>query len=281
MQKLFILLSIFLTFPVLTAQLKSPVASPRANLSQNIGLVNISVDYSRPSKKGRTIFGNLVPYNKIWRTGANQATTFSVSDDIKINNQLVPKGEYHIYSVPREKRLDLIIYNKTDNWGSLKEFDESLIVARVVSDFIELPFSVETFEISFDNISNNGSTINIIWDNKLAIYYLDALTKEKMIANIQSVLIKNPKPSDYQKAAVYYYEEDLDKEKAFEWINKAFESYEDPKYWQLRVKALIYNYYGKKKEALKIAKQGLKQAEKLGVPDGLNAMSLLVDRLSK
>lgn len=281
MQKLFILLSIFLTFPVLTAQLKSPVASPRANLSQNIGLVNISVDYSRPSKKGRTIFGNLVPYNKIWRTGANQATTFSVSDDIKINNQLVPKGEYHIYSVPREKRLDLIIYNKTDNWGSLKEFDESLIVARVVSEFIELPFSVETFEISFDNISNNGSTINIIWDNKLAIYYLDALTKEKMITNIESVLLKNPKPSDFQKAAVYYYEEGLDKEKAFKWINKAFESYKDPKYWQLRVKALIYNYYGMEKEALKIAKEGLKQAKKSGAPDGLNAMSLLVDRLSE
>ena len=281
MQKLFILLSIFLTFPVLTAQLKSPVASPRANLSQNIGLVNISVDYSRPSKKGRTIFGNLVPYNKIWRTGANQATTFSVSDDIKINNQLVPKGEYHIYSVPRETRLDLIIYNKTDNWGSLKEFDESLIVARVVSEFIELPFSVETFEISFDNISNNGSTINIIWDNKLAIYYLDALTKEKMISNIESVLLKNPKPSDFQKAAVYYYEEGLDKEKAFKWINKAFESYKDPKYWQLRVKALIYNYYGMEKEALKIAKEGLKQAKKSGAPDGLNAMSLLVDRLSK
>ena len=281
MQKLFILLSIFLTFPILTAQLKSPVASPRANLSQNIGLVNISVDYSRPSKKGRTIFGNLVPYNKIWRTGANQATTFSVSDDIKINNQLVPKGEYHIYSVPREKRLDLIIYNKTDNWGSLKEFDESLIVARVVSEFIELPFSVETFEISFDNISNNGSTINIIWDNKLAIYYLDALTKEKMITNIESVLLKNPKPSDFQKAAVYYYEEGLDKEKAFKWINRAFESYKDPKYWQLRVKALIYNYYGMEKEALKIAKEGLKQAKKSGAPDGLNAMNLLVDRLSK
>ena len=281
MQKLFILLSIFLTFPLLNAQLKSPVASPRANLSQNIGLVNISVDYSRPSKKGRTIFGNLVPYNKIWRTGANQATTFSVSDDIKINNQLVPKGEYHIYSVPREKRLDLIIYNKTDNWGSLKEFDESLIVARVVSEFIELPFSVETFEISFDNISNNGSTINIIWDNKLAIYYLDALTKEKMITNIESVLLKNPKPSDFQKAAVYYYEEGLDKEKAYKWINKAFESYKDPKYWQLRVKALIYNYYGMEKEALKIAKEGLKQAKKSGAPDGLNALSLLVDRLSK
>ncbi len=281
MQKLLILLSIFLTFPILTAQLKSPVASPRANLSQNIGLVNISVDYSRPSKRGRTIFGNLVPYNKIWRTGANQATTFSVSDDIKINNQLVPKGEYHIYSVPREKRLDLIIYNKTDSWGSLKEFDESLIVARVVSEFIELPFSVETFEISFDNISNNGSTINIIWDNKLAIYYLDALTKEKMITNIESVLLKNPKPIDFQKAAVYYYEEGLDKEKAFKWINKAFESYKDPKYWQLRVKALIYNYYGMEKEALKIAKEGLKQAKKSGAPDGLNAMSLLVDRLSK
>ena len=281
MQKLFILLSIFLSAATLGAQLKAPVASPRAKLSQNIGLVNITVDYSRPSKKGRTIFGSLVPYNKIWRTGANQATTFSVSDDIKINNQLVPKGEYHIYSVPREKRLDLIVYKKTDKWGSLKEFDESLIVARVVSDFIELPFSVETFEISFDNISNNGSTLNLIWDNMLAIYYIDALTKDKMVNNIKNTLSKNPKPSDYQKAALYYFEEGLDKEKAYEWINLAFESYKEPKYWQLRVKALVYNYYGKKREALKIAKLGLKQAKKSDAPDGLNTLSLLVDRLSK
>ena len=281
MQKLFFLLSIFLSAATLGAQLEAPVASPRANLSQNIGLVNITVDYSRPSKKGRTIFGSLVPYNKIWRTGANQATTFSVSDDIKINNQLVPKGEYHIYSVPREKRLDLIVYKKTDKWGSLKEFDESLIVARVVSDFIELPFSVETFEISFDNISNNGSTLNLIWDNMLAIYYIDALTKDKMVNNIKNTLSKNPKPSDYQKAALYYYEEGLDKEKAYEWINLAFESYKEPKYWQLRVKALVYDYYGKKREALKIAKLGLKQAKKSDAPDGLNTLSLLVDRLSK
>lgn len=281
MQKLFFLLSIFLSAATLGAQLKAPVASPRAKLSQNIGLVNITVDYSRPSKKGRTIFGSLVPYNKIWRTGANQATTFSVSDDIKINNQLVPKGEYHIYSVPREKRLDLIVYKKTDKWGSLKEFDESLIVARVVSDFIELPFSVETFEISFDNISNNGSTLNLIWDNMLAIYYIDALTKDKMVNNIKNTLSKNPKPSDYQKAALYYYEEGLDKEKAYEWINLAFESYKEPKYWQLRVKALVYDYYGKKREALKIAKLGLKQAKKSDAPDGLNTLSLLVDRLSK
>ena len=281
MQKLFFLLSIFLSAATLGAQLKAPVASPRAKLSQNIGLVNITVDYSRPSKKGRTIFGSLVPYNKIWRTGANQATTFSVSDDIKINNQLVPKGEYHIYSVPREKRLDLIVYKKTDKWGSLKEFDESLIVARVVSDFIELPFSVETFEISFDNISNNGSTLNLIWDNMLAIYYIDALTKDKMVNNIKNTLSENPKPSDYQKAALYYYEEGLDKEKAYEWINLAFESYKEPKYWQLRVKALVYDYYGKKREALKIAKLGLKQAKKSDAPDGLNTLSLLVDRLSK
>ena len=281
MQKLFFLLSIFLSAATLGAQLKAPIASPRAKLSQNIGLVNITVDYSRPSKKGRTIFGSLVPYNKIWRTGANQATTFSVSDDIKINNQLVPKGEYHIYSVPREKRLDLIVYKKTDKWGSLKEFDESLIVARVVSDFIELPFSVETFDISFDNISNNGSTLNLIWDNMLAIYYIDALTKDKMVNNIKNTLSKNPKPSDYQKAALYYYEEGLDKEKAYEWINLAFESYKEPKYWQLRVKALVYNYYGKKREALKIAKLGLKQAKKSDAPDGLNTLSLLVDRLSK
>ena len=120
MKKIISFLFTILLFQFSYTQLQSPVASPRAKVSQKVGLVNINLDYSRPSKKGRTIFGNIVPFDQIWRTGANQATSISFSDDVKINNQLVEAGEYHVYSVPRENSLDLVIYKKTDAWGSLK-----------------------------------------------------------------------------------------------------------------------------------------------------------------
>ena len=190
MKKITSLFFTFLLFQFSYAQLQSPVASPRAKVSQKVGLVNINLDYSRPSKKGRTIFGNLVPFNQIWRTGANQATTISFSDDVKINNQLVEKGEYHVYSVPRESKLDLVIYEKTDAWGSLKSFDESLIKARVSSDFYDLPFAVETFTISLGDISNAGASFNLSWDYKIAIYVIVVLTKEKMLNNINEIILK-------------------------------------------------------------------------------------------
>ena len=99
-KKSFLLLLSLIIVTSSFAQLKSPNASPRSNISQIIGLVSINLDYSRPSKKSREIFGGLVPYNKIWRTGANNPTTISFSDYVKINNQLISAGEYHLYSVP-------------------------------------------------------------------------------------------------------------------------------------------------------------------------------------
>ena len=280
MQKLFFLLSIFLSAATLGAQLKAPVASPRAKLSQNIGLVNITVDYSRPSKKGRTIFGNIVPFDQIWRTGANQATSISFSDDIKINNQLVEAGEYHVYSVPRENSLDLVIYKKTDEWGSLKSFDESLIKARVSSDFYDLPFSIETFTISFGDISNAGASLNISWDNKVAIYVIDALTREKMLNSIEETMAKNPTKNDFRKAAMYYYEENIHIDKAVKWIDIAFDDSDDLKYWQLRYKALINEKAGKIKKAKKYAKKGYEIALKSKSPDAINILKILNDRLN-
>ena len=263
------------------AQLKSPNASPRSNISQIIGLVSVNLDYSRPSKKSREIFGGLVPYNKIWRTGANNPTTISFSDYVKINNQLISAGEYHLYSVPTESTLDLVIYEKTDAWGSLPTFDKSKVIARVSSDFIDLPNTVETFTISFENISNNGSTLNIMWDNKLAIYNIDALTKDKMINNINYVMNNNPSSGDYSRAAMYYFEEDIDIEKAMEWINKAYKDSDDLRYWHLRYKALIYEKAGKLNKALEYAESGYKRAIKSIAVDGINSLEIIYRRLSK
>ena len=263
------------------AQLKSPNASPRSNISQIIGLVSVNLDYSRPSKKSREIFGGLVPYNKIWRTGANNPTTISFSDYVKINNQLISAGEYHLYSVPTESTLDLVIYEKTDAWGSLPTFDKSKVIARVSSDFIDLPNTVETFTISFENISNNGSTLNIMWDNKLAIYNIDALTKDKMINNINYVMNNNPSSGDYSRAAMYYFEEDIDIEKAMEWINKAYKDSDDLRYWHLRYKALIYEKAGKLNKALEYAESGYKRAIESKAVDGINSLEIIYRRLSK
>jgi tetratricopeptide (TPR) repeat protein len=263
------------------AQLKSPNASPRSNISQIIGLVSVNLDYSRPSKKSREIFGGLVPYNKIWRTGANNPTTISFSDYVKINNQLISAGEYHLYSVPTESTLDLVIYEKTDAWGSLPTFDKSKVIARVSSDFIDLPNTVETFTISFENISNNGSTLNIMWDNKLAMYNIDALTKDKMINNINNVMNNNPSTNDYSRAAMYYFEEDIDIEKAMEWINKAYKDSDNLRYWHLRYKALIYEKAGKLNKALEYAESGYKRAIESKAVDGINSLEIIYRRLSE
>ena len=280
MKKIISFLFTILLFQFSYTQLQSPVASPRAKVSQIVGLVNINLDYSRPSKKGRTIFGNIVPFDQIWRTGANQATSISFSDDVKINNQLVEAGEYHVYSVPRENSLDLVIYKKTDAWGSLKSFDETLIKARVTSDFYDLPFSIETFTISFGDISNAGASLNISWDNKVAIYVIDALTREKMLNSIKETMAKNPTKNDFRKAAMYYYEENIHIDKAVKWIDIAFDDSDDLKYWQLRYKALINEKAGKIKKAKKYAKKGYEIALKSKSPDAINTLKILNDRLN-
>ena len=280
-KKSFLLLLSLIIVTSSFAQLKSPNASPRSNISQIIGLVSINLDYSRPSKKSREIFGGLVPYNKIWRTGANNPTTISFSDYVKINDQLISAGEYHLYSVPTESTLDLVIYEKTDAWGSLPTFDKSKVVARVSSDFIDLPNTVETFTISFENISNNGSTLNIMWDNKLAIYNIDALTKDKMINNINNVMNNNPSSNDYSRAAMYYFEEDINIEKAMEWINKAYKDSDNLRYWHLRYKALIYEKAGKLNKALEYAESGYKRAIESKAVDGINSLEIIYRRLSE
>ena len=262
------------------SQLLSPVASPKIKIIQKVGLVDINLEYSRPSKKNRKIFGGLVPYGKIWRTGANNPTLISFSENIKLNNKLIEKGDYHIYSVPSESKLDLIIYEKTDAWGSLSDFDESLIKARVVSNFIDLPFTVETFTIAFNDISNNGASLIINWDNKQAVYMIDVLTKGKMIENINKTLSENPTANDYRKAAVYYYEENIDIAKAVKWIDIAFKDTDNLKYWQLRYKALIYEKAGNIIKAKEYAEKGFKNAKEINTIDGINALEIVVERLN-
>ena len=132
MQKYIITFLILLICNLSLAQISSPQASPRSKIFQKVGLVDISIDYSRPSKKERKIFGNIVPFDEVWRTGANQATAISFSEDVKVNSKLLKAGEYFLYSIPDSEKngLSLIFYEKNKNWGALKEIDENKVLLK-------------------------------------------------------------------------------------------------------------------------------------------------------
>ena len=281
MQKYIITFLILLICNLSLAQISSPQASPRSKIFQKVGLVDISIDYSRPSKKERKIFGNIVPYDEVWRTGANQATAISFSEDVKVNSKLLKAGEYFLYSIPDSEKngLSLIFYEKNKNWGALKEIDENKVLLNVFSSFVTLPFTIETFTISINNISNNGATLDFAWDDQFISYNLDVMTTERMKKQIDNVMSNNPTKNDLSSAAVFFLEENIDIKQAMKWINLAYPDNKAHRYWQYRYKSLIYEKAGKMKKAIQYAKLGLDDAIKTGGPDGINTLNRLNDRL--
>jgi len=198
-----------------------------------------------------------------------------------VNSKLLNAGEYFLYSIPDSEKngLSLIFYEKNKNWGALKKIDENKVLLNVFSSFVTLPFTVETFTISINNISNNGATLDFAWDDQFISYNLDVMTTEKMKNQIDNVMSNNPTKNDLSSAAVFYLEENIDIKQAMKWINLAYPDNKEHRYWQYRYKSLIYEKAGKMKKAIQYAKLGLDDAIKTGGPDGINTLNRLNDRL--
>ena len=251
---IFFLLSSFYGF----SQLKTPSASTAAEIEQVVGLTEIEIDYNRPSKKGRNIFGNLVPYGKIWRTGANSGTEISFSTDVTINGQNIKEGTYSIFSIPNKDSWEIILYADTDLWSVPRNWDETKIIFQ--SNFktnINNGKSVETFTISFDNITNNDFDLVFSWDDTYVIVPINVPTRSLVDNQIKSIMSDNPKSSDYYSAAVYYLQENNKLDVALDWMNKAIDMIENPRFFQLRQFSLILAANGKYREAIKVAKKSL------------------------
>ena len=251
---IFFLLSSFYGF----SQLKTPSASTAAEIEQVVGLTEIEIDYNRPSKKGRDIFGNLVPYGKIWRTGANSGTEISFSTDVTINGQNIKEGTYSIFSIPNKDSWEIILYADTDLWSVPRNWDETKIIFQ--SNFktnINNGKSVETFTISFDNITNNDFDLVFSWDDTYVIVPINVPTRSLVDNQIKSIMSDNPKSSDYYSAAVYYLQENNKLDVALDWMNKAIDMIENPRFFQLRQFSLILAANGKYREAIKVAKKSL------------------------
>lgn len=270
------LLCFCLTFVTITAQVKTPQPSPSVSLKQVVGLTNFEVNYSSPSMRERKIFGELVPYNKLWRTGANKNTTISFDDDIVFDGSKVEAGEYAIFTEPNEGRWVIYLYSDTENWGVPKEWNDNYIAAKAVVETSNFEPAVESFTISFGHFTKDSAHLILSWENTSAHVLIEVPTDKKVMASIESSM-KNPTPSDYYNAAVYFLETERDINKAKMWINKAMDTRDDKPYWMLRQQSLIYAKAGEKKTAIKLAEQSLEAAEKAGNADyvKMNKQSLL------
>lgn len=247
------------------SQLAVPQPSPASKLKQTVGLTEVTVKYSRPSMRGRTIFGNLVPFDKIWRTGANARTSISFSDDVTINGQEVKAGTYAIFTKPGVTSWEIYFYDEADGGGTPREWDDSKVVAKATSEAYAMPEDVQTFTITLDNLNNNGATLGMMWEKTYVGVPFEVPTQAKADKSIETVF-GGPTGGDYFQAANYYYSEKRDLAKAKEWIDKAVAS-NDKAFWIMRQQSLIYAELGDKEGAIKAAKKSLEVAEAAGNAD--------------
>lgn len=249
------------------AQINTPAPSPFSKTEQKVGLTDVTLEYSRPSMRGRTIFGDLVPYGKTWRTGANARTKVSFSDDVEIDGQQLKAGTYAIFTKPGEQKWDVFFYTEHDANGAPQEWDESKVAAKTTVDVYPLPMPIETFTITFDDLTSNSANLGMMWEKVYVAVPISFPTDAMVEKNIETAMAGSPSADDYYTAAVYYLEEDKDIEQAKTWMDKAMEMSGGLKFWQLRQQSLIYAKLGDKKGAIKAAKASLEKAKDAGNDD--------------
>ncbi len=247
------------------AQLTVPQPSPASKLKQTVGLTEVTVKYSRPSMRGRTIFGDLVPFDKIWRTGANARTSITFSDDVTINGQEVKAGSYAIFTKPGTSSWEVYFYDEVAGGGTPREWDDSKVVAKATAEVHPMEEEVQTFTITVDDLHNNGATLGMYWEKTYVGVPFEVPTQAKADKSIETVF-SGPSGNDYFAAAYYYFSEKRDLNKAKEWIDKAVAS-NDKAFWMTRQQSLIYAELGDKEGAIKAAKKSLEVAEAAGNAD--------------
>jgi tetratricopeptide (TPR) repeat protein len=236
--------------------IKTPAPSPTQSVKQDFGISTIELNYSRPGMKGRKIFGDLVPYGKVWRTGANSATRLKFSDDVSIGGQVLKAGEYALYTVPNEKEWEIIINKGSANWGT--DYKQEDDIFRVKATSVKLDQPVETFTMQFANVKSGSADLQIMWDKTLVSVPITSDIDKKVMAQIDAAMNKDSRP--YYQAAMYYLETGKDLNQALTWFDKAIEQ-NPTAYWVYHQKANALAKMGKKAEAKTTAQKSMDLAK--------------------
>lgn len=258
MQNLSICLIILTTlFAVkMPAQVKLPAPSPLQTLKQEVGLGNIEIIYSRPGAKGRKVFGDLVPYGQLWRTGANEATRITFSEPVEIGGKKIDSGSYVLYCIPNVDVWEIILNKGLQNWGT-ESYSENKDVVRFKIVPLKNKISVETFTIQLNEIKPESCTIELLWEKKIIRIPVIFSIKENIRQQLSKAMQSDKKP--YWEAAQFYFEYDRNLTKALENINKALEI-NTKAYWMYLYKATIQKEMGDNAGALKSSEASLQLA---------------------
>lgn len=238
-------------------QLKTPQPSTTQTVKQELGLGTVELSYSRPNMKGRKIFGDLVPFDKVWRTGANGATVLTFTDEVTIGGTKIPAGKYGLLTIPSASEWTIIISKQTDV-TSPTAYKQDMDVVRVKAKPMSLPWSFETFGISFENIKDNGCEVMMAWDKTLVSFSINTDVDAKVMKQIETVMKNDSRP--YFAAAAYYAENGKDLNQAIMWFDKAIE--QNPKaFWVYYQKAKALAKQGKKAEAMAVSMKSMELAK--------------------
>lgn len=249
----------FLSVSTLNAQqLKVPAPSPTQSMKQDFALGSITVDYSRPGVKNRVIFGDVVPFGKIWRTGANSTTKITFTDDVKLEGNAVAAGTYGVYTIPNKDSWEIMLYKDLTLAGNVADYKPENEVLRFKVKPTVLANKVESFTINIADITSTSATIELMWDKTRVPISVTEEIDTRITKNIQSALATDSRP--YFQAASYYYEANKDQKQALEWVNKAIE--QNPKaFYMVMLKAKIEMKMGDKTNAVASANKTIALAK--------------------
>lgn len=240
-------------------KLEFPAPSPAASVKQRVGITDIELSYNRPSMKGRKIFGGLVPYGEVWRTGANTATKLTFSTDVKLGGANVPAGSYALYTIPGADEWTVILNKVTGQWGAY-QYDAANDLVRIKAQPVALANPVETFGIGFADLRDNSATMYLTWEKVRVPVKLEIDTVGLILPRLQAAMAGEGK-KPYFSAAMFYYDNNLDLKQALEWMNAAVAEQPDAM-WMVYRKGLILAKLGDKAGAIAAAKQSMEMAQK-------------------
>lgn len=241
-----------LTAFMANAQLKTPAPSPLQTVRQDFALSSVTVEYSRPSAKDRAVFGGLVPYNKVWRTGANASTQITFGEDVTFGGKAVKAGKYALYTIPKEGRWDVMLYSDLSLAGNVSKYDASKEVVRVSAKNAQMTGKIETFTMQFMNVTDNSMDLELRWENSRVTIPIKADIDEKIMKSIESNVMNDNRP--YFQAANYYYNNNKDMNQALAWTDKTLEQNPNA-FWVQALKAKIQLKLNDKKGAAATAQK--------------------------
>ena len=238
-----------------------PAASPAASFKQRVGLTDIEVEYSRPSVKGRKVFGDMLAYGSVWRTGANSATKITFSTAVKFGGVDVPAGTYALFSIPGEKEWTVILNKVPGQWGSYS-YDAKNDIARAVVKPIALTSPIESFSIGIADLRDESATLYLAWEKTRVPVPLEFDVSSHLVPQIEAVMASDEAKKPYFPAALFYYDHNLDLKKASAWITTAAAQPSQFQFVMLYYKGLILAKAGDKAGALSAAQASLELVAK-------------------